>query len=336
MMESNSSSSPHPSHPSHPSHLESNHLYHPRTISIEQMRKFQKKVPVPIKLSIPNITLQHDNPTKKEYVKPDETIQTAIRPYFNYVSNDNICKIIEQLRAKIMEKAKSEESIEKIAEEVLECIMVSELNIANYMKILNSICSIGLEVEKTLKKIIIGHCFLDKCRNKIYSLIDDKYIEKLAQFLMDPEIEDEHNIKRDKINNLLTVICCLYSQRNIPTANIKVTSIQIYQLLNHILNTYAKLQKKIILLGDPNDGKCTNEDEWLLFTKMATLYAEQLYVCFSSKIKEFEADPSEIPQKKEGEKTNVFFLRDLVKRFKLEVVPTLTEEYLRMKCSNLF
>jgi hypothetical protein len=69
---------------------------------------------------------------------------------------------------------------------------------------------------------------------------------------------------------------------------------------------------------------------------MANLYSEILYTFIQREGKEFLTDPDEVkPKPNLTEEIVGKRMNTLVVRFKEEIVPTLTEEYMKVKCQDL-
>ncbi|AYV85834.1 MAG: hypothetical protein Satyrvirus49_3, partial [Satyrvirus sp.] len=93
-----------------------------------------------------------------------------------------------------------------------------------------------------------------------FSCINEKNIRSLAQLDQDDNDDlDKYNREREKIINLITVICCLYEQRS--TQKLKLIATPVYVILNTILNFYNQIQEKMKNLGNPyEDEDCKNEE----------------------------------------------------------------------------
>lgn len=313
----------------------------PKKISVSRLMSFRNYVVKPVDgLNIPHITVPSHLISKKRITEVGDNLSVDIRLLFNSLNADNLEKIKEELRTVIISKAKSEEMIKESAREILENFIIGEKNIKNYMHLLNAVslaCVLIPESSNNTKSVLvnntkvavsltIGNFFLNNCKDMIFNFISEKYIRSLASLDQDDNDQlDEYNRKREKTSNLIITICCLYDQRH--SANTKLTAIHLYPLMNSILNIYNKLQNSMINLGNPYDDQgCTDEDEYEILRKMCNLYAEQLYLFMSKNGNDFINDKDVI----KGQT-----LADLVKRYKTEVVPTLTEAYLISRCSAL-
>lgn len=307
----------------------------PKTISIDVLRSYRDKPVKPIDgfTAISNITVPEHLRGKKRPTESADNLVINIRQLFNSLSRDNLPQIKEQLRTVILEKAKTSQMIEDVAEEILQNFIISEQNISNYMHLLNAIslaCVLISQSGNSEKKNVsttIGNFFLRKCKNLIFSLISEENIKRIAQ--LDPYDEDEldeFNREKDKIINLIITICYLYEQRN--TANhIKLTANHLHPLMITIFTAYRKNQERMAELGNPYNGEdCADESEYDNLRKVCTIYAEQLYTFISKQGESFNSDETLIKDQK---------MKDLVDLFRNSVVPTLTEEYLISKCQSM-
>ena len=306
-------------------------IYTPKVISIARLLSYKNEKVKPIDgLNIPNITVPPHLVSKKRSTEAEDKLVINIRQLFNSLTSDNISLVKEQLRNIIIEKAKTSDMIGEIAEEILLNFLVSEQNIKNYMHLLNAISSVCLLLETapgSSGKVspTIGNFFLNNCRNMIFDSITDAKIRSLAQLdQFDPDDLDKYTKEREKISNLIVTLCYLYDQRN--TGNIKLTATQLYPVLTTILDNYNKLRKNMTQLGDPDDDECLDEDEYEILRKMCTIYAEQIYTFMVRSSKDYYEDKTVI---------NGNTLENLVKRFKSEVIPTLTEAFLISKCEEM-
>ena len=324
----------------------------PETISVQQLISLRDQRVTPIDgLNIPNITVPPHLVGKRRPTEVRDSLVINIRQLFNSLTTDNITKVKQQLRDTIVQNAKTEQDIDEIAEEILSNFIISEVNIKNYMHLLNAIspCCIlitskgekGAEPNETgevLRTPTIGNLFLRKCKDMMSGYVDEeKDIRKIGCLseinirslaildLEDTDQLDAYNREREKIINLIITVCHLYDQRH--TTNIRLSSVQIYSLMYTILEYYQRAHAKMKELGDPNEVDCTDEDEYEVLRKMCTLYAEQLYTFIQRERAEFIKD-NHNPIKGQT-------LKDLVDRFHTEIVATLTEAYLVSKCNEL-
>jgi len=303
-------------------------------ISVQQLLALKDSKVQPIDgLSIPNITVPPHLISRKRTTEACDTLSINIRQLFNSLTVDNISKVKEQLR-NIIIKAQNIEMIEEIAQEILSNFVISEQNIKNYMHLLNSVSAACVLIPCKQETIgqntgsvspTIGNCFLKKCRDMIFNSIQEANIRSIAELDQDDMDElDKYNRQREKINNLVTTICYLYEQRY--TSNIKLTSMHLCPLLNTIMTSYKKNQDKMKEMGNPNIEDCTDENEYEILRKMCTLYAEQLYIFMNREAREFVKD---------AEITKGQTLKNMIDRFKTEVIPTLTEEFIISKCDSI-
>lgn len=308
-------------------------------ITVQSLLSLRNSKVRPIEgLVIPNITVPPHLESKKRIGEENSGISVNIRQLFNSLTAHNIPKCIEQL-LNIIIKAQTVEMIEEVAQEMLNNFIKSEQNIKNYIHLLNSVSSSCIFIPskkdntqshnsgvsgKQRISPTIGNCFLTKCRDMIFSFVDASNIRKLAEMDQDDVDElDEYNRRREQINNLITTICYLYEQRHSP--NINLSSLQLYPLISGILAHYQNNLSKMKELGDPYED-CSDEEEYEILRKMCILYAEQLCVFMTREAKNFAKDKDIV----RGQ-----YMSHLIERFKSEVVPTLTEQYLVYKCQSI-
>ena len=280
-------------------------------------------------LNIPKVIIPPDLVKKRRPVSKD-TITTYIRQLLNSITVHNVEQAKRQLLVDINEKVESENSLDEIASELLSSFIVSDTNIGNYMQILNVIYKATIRVtNKTTGEIslskTIGNLFLDKCRQLIFKNISEGNILYLAKKNLDDDEElDLYNKERDKILNLIIVLCHLYRQRN--TQFVKLTATHIYAVIDKILRNHMINQEQMVLLGDPYEGECIDEERYEYCRRMCVLYSEQLYVFFYNEGKTFKCDETNIKGST---------LSDLITKFYLDVVPNLSEAHMQSKCRML-
>lgn len=313
------------------------HTITPDRISVEQLLSWRNSKVKPIDgINIPNITVPVHLVSKKRPTEAADNIIIKIRQLFNSLTADNVSEIREQLRVIVHAKAHKVKILEDIAVEILQNFIVSEQNIKNYMQLLNAIWNASVLIsndpadEKNASPPI-GNFFLTNCRTLIFDLISKENIKRLAEMDLEDSVQlDLYNRERDKIINLIVTICCLYDQRK--TVLIKLNANHVYSVIKHILDIYAKLNERMVELGNPYEEDCKDEEEYEILRKMCSLYAEQLYTFMYREGKEFIADKTVI---KDRNTQTDQFMESLVERFKKEIVPTLSESYLVSKCQCL-
>ena len=319
--------------------------HEPLTISIKELLSYKNRSVKPIDgLNIPNITVPSHLVSKKRITEADNKLVIDIRQLFNSLTSENISLVKDKLRDAIIEKAKTNEMIKEIAEEILLNFLVSEQHIKNYIHLLNAISPMCVLMEtnnstgnqlgasckidcKTIPPQTIGNFFLNNCKNMIFDNISEKTIRSIAEFDLDNSDElDEYTKKREQIENLIITLCFLYDQRD--TNNIKLKAVQLYGVLNIIFDNYKKNYDTMMKLGDPDDPDkdCENEEEYDILKKMCTIYASQLYTFMARSGNDFMSDKTII---------NGCTMADLVIKFQTEVIPTLTDSFLVSKCEEM-
>lgn len=308
--------------------------YTPQKISVQTLLKLRDQKTKPIDaLVIPNITVPPHLVSKKRATETNNSLSVNIRQLFNSLTKENIALVKEKFRQVIVADTQSVEKLKEIANEILENFIISEMNIENYMHLLNSVSTACVLIAPSGtdsgpgKNVSppLGNFFLQTCRDMIFEKIGEKNIRSLAELDQDDSDQlDKYTREREKIINLIITICCLYEQRH--TAHVKLTAIQLYFLMNTIFTYHSQLQEKMKELGDPYESDCSNEEEYEICRKMCNLYAEQLYTFMSKKAREFSKDPELVKGQTLGE---------LVNLFKTKIVPTITEEFLISKCQDI-
>ncbi|MEM3063644.1 MAG: hypothetical protein QW303_08925, partial [Nitrososphaerota archaeon] len=286
----------------------------PSKIYVKQFLAWKNQKVKPIDgINIPNISVPPHLAGKKRPTETVNTITITIRHIFNSLTSDNISDVREKLRTVIYTQVKNVEMLSEVADEIFQNFIVSEQNIKNYMCLLNAVWNASILVQDSSGKNVsptIGNFFLNKCKKMIFDFIGEENVRRIASLNIDDNDElDIYNRERDKIINLIITICYLYEQRK--TTLIKVTAVQVFSVMEKILNTYKKLQAKMKELGNPyNDEDCVDENEYEILRKMCTLYAEQIYTFLVREGKEFIVDTTSI---------NGQTLKNLVERFRDEV-----------------
>lgn len=306
----------------------------PNKISVNQLISWKNKSVKPIDgLLIPNITIPAHLLSKKRSTEVVDSLIINIRQLFNSLTTENILHVKQQLKDTIFEKAKTSQTIMDIANEILSNFLINEVNIKNYMHLLNAISPACILITNTdnndqSKNVspTVGNMFLRNCGDLIYKYLHMDNIRTLALLNQDDIDEfDKYNREREKIINLIITIYCLYEQRHTP--HIKLTAMQLIPLIRIILTNYQTLQNKMKELGNPYEEDCVDEEEYEVCNKMCAIYAEQIYEFINHGLAEFRKDTT----KTEMEET----LMTLVERFRTEVVATLNQAYLISKCNDL-
>lgn len=308
-------------------------------------------------LTIPNITVPPNLTARRKTQAPD-SISILIRPLFNGVTRENVQQLCAALRQIVIEKAHSVELLDEVAEEILQNFIIDDKKIDLCLLLLNSVfnATVLLQTDKSdrmegttrtsrpdksnnhdensdVRQMSdpIGRRFIYKCKVMVFDCINKNNIAKLAKCDLDNMIEkDLYNRERDKIFNLILILCTLYDQKDKP-ATIRLTGIPLYTVIRYILDNHADIQNQMNELGDPYKGECSNEEEYEYLRRMSNLYAEQLCIFFDREGKNFRLDKTAIPCKS-GKST---LLAELIERFQITVFPFITEAYISSKYDHL-
>lgn len=294
-----------------------------KTISIQEFLNYMNQPVVPIEgLNIPNITVPAHLVSKKRETQASDTISVNIRFLFTSLTAENLPQVKEELHRVICEKVKNAKMLEEVAHEIVDNFVKRGQNIKNYMHLLNMVSRQCLTLSDENTTQTIGYYFLEKCRDMITVFISEDNIKKLAQMdQYDDDDLDAFNREREKINNLITTICCLYEQRH--TSNIKLTAYQLYPLINnHILEKHSKY---LNLIKDLDEF----DDDYQIYGKICNIYAEQIYVFLLNVGEDFLKDePIQVKEK-------TYKMKDIVEKFKTNILPNITESFLVSICNNL-
>lgn len=319
----------------------------PKTIPVEYFMEHRSDKVKPIQgLTIPNIIFPKELSNKRSTEVSDTLVNYVIR-LRNTMTSENIPIIKEKLRESIMEKANSEEDLRDVAQVLLDTFLIGGTNISNCMHLLNAVYRAQFNtskqndnaVEKTtsttpVKIHSIGFFFLDKCRNKIFEYISADNIRKIASLNKDDVDElDEYHRQRDNIFNLIETVCYLYEQRK--SDNIKLSARQLIPLMGQIYNSYMTASKRAKELGNPYEGEdCEDETEYEILSEMSSIYALLLCSFIKREYKEFMEDLEEVSIVIGGQKTNCQ-LKKIIELFKVDVIPTLTNDGVRTMCKDI-
>ena len=309
--------------------------HRPRKISVAQILAYRARSKIeghkpyqPANFQkVPNITIPEAFVAKNDRLGNIDPIVAKIRELFNALTVDNINVIESQLKEAIRNIASNHHSADVIANEILANIVVSERNIVNYLRILNSIKEIKITcpVTKTISNTI-GNCFLNACRLMITEVTKLANVEKLAN--LDPYDEDDIDIlnsEREKFHNLILTICELYSWRKKP-GYINLTANHIYAPIHRIISSHGMVMKKMQELGDPEESECYDEERYEVYSRMCSLYTEQLYTFMNKSGADFIRDPTQTSSGK---------LDMHVKTFRESIIPTIKQNWLLIKCNSI-
>lgn len=298
-------------------------------INIEDLKRFINATTKPIDGPlIPNVTYPPHMVGKQRSTQVEETIQLSIRKLFNSLTTDNFDLIKEELLKIIKNRIKNGQDIQNIAEEFVENFIISETNIPNFMKLLNCVYNVAVCTgvnDTTGEKIhskTIGAYFISKCRERIITASSLSIVNSLAKLDQDDMDQlDTYNREREKIINLIITLCELYGQR--MQNLIRLTATHLYPFINSIIDKHNNIILEMKELGNPLEEDCKDEDQYQLLSLSADLYAEQLYTFISRKGSDFLKDTTVI---------NGVNMGHLVKRFREEVEPNISVNYLVQKC----
>lgn len=333
-----------------------NCMYRPKKITIKQLDTFRNARVMPVDgINIANILVPVHLVNKKRVTETDDTISVHIRHLFNCLTKDNMAQSREQLKHIIATRASSARSLEDAAKEMLMNFIINEINIENYVQLLNSVYTTCVESsvdpntgEKKLSDTL-GNYFLNICRSMIIPAVSEPNVRKLALLdQYDEEQLDTYSRETDKIINLVITICHFYGQRN--TNLMKLHSQHMYVLVNNVMNMYCNTTREIKKLNKDDDEYDT---ELEILTKMNVLYAEIIYTFMQRKGEDFKTD--EVPLfvnaaaaagaaagaatgaaiGSASEREQKICVKNLVDKFKNTICPSLTEKYLISKCHEL-
>lgn len=314
--------------------------FHPKQINVKQLMEWKLQSVKPINgINIPNLTIPPHLVSKKRLTEADDKLVINIRHLFNSLSSENIPIVKQQLHDIIVEKTNTNELIRDVAHEILLNFLVSDLNIKNFMHLLNAVSPICIVTDPSnpnSEKIpnTIGNNFLRECAHTIYESINEKKVRYLAELDQeDPNELDLYSKEREKIGNLIVTICFLYEQRDTP--NIKIRAIQIYPIISSMFDTYNKNLAFMEKLGNPEEDSCEDDDEYEILRKMCSIYGEFMCLFMLRSGKDYMIDTTVIARKNNSA-SNISSgsntLADLVHYFKSVIVPSFTETYLIAKC----
>lgn len=261
----------------------------------------------PIKgLRIPNISIpDHLKDIKKT------NIDIEVRILFNCLSKNNIEEMSKKL-VSVTEKAKDANDIELITKEIFASFLVSKDRVEDCMPLLNAAdyACVLLKGSKTTQRI--GNIFIEQCRKAITDKIKLDNIKKLALYnTTKVDEEDEYNKEREIITCIIFTLCLLYEQKN--TTMIKLMADHLIPLISVIQDNFFRCLERVVGKDD-------------IPSRMACLYVEQLYLFFSRLGKTFLQDDKTV---------NGVKLADLVNRFREEIVPAISRESLRYRCTSI-
>jgi hypothetical protein len=315
----------------------------PPKIPIEKLLHYFRNMEVkpPEGINIPGITITSQLASKKRSTEAPDTIMVNIRKLFNRLTTENVPEIIAELKkivylkvSTVSDKDQAIKLIEDIAEEMLQLFIIDGKNIPGYMHLLNAIHNntTVLAQEKT-----IGHYFLDKCRLMIISLTSRENIEKLAKLAVnmdDINDRDSYRKQQEKVTNLITLLCHMYKQRN--TTNIKLTASHLFHVVKRLLDFCQTLQNELNQLNMDDDDDFELSE---IYIKMCSIYSEHLFTFMLIEGIAFAKDPTvvavRIKEANDEIKTSHMVMSDLINRFKQEIVPKLTEPFLKSKIQML-
>lgn len=302
----------------------------PTEITVEQILEFRKYVAKPIpNFIIPGIYIPPHLEEKTITFENLNTYIATIRKIMNTITDTTCPASIKKIEKIITENFRTSKDVESVAVEILENFLVSDRCLDLFMRILNTVSPYCVVIDKVEKKTTkkIGEYFLSHCRSKIFGMINIDVVRELCLLDQDDiDQQDKYGKDMERTFNMINLLCELYSQRN--TNNINVRAPQIGSAIHHIITVYRNLQNKLKELGDPYEGECQDEEEYMLVTRMCTVYGDLLYGFMNKQIASFMSDQNVI-------NPDIGKLCNLVEIFKTEIIPSLTESYLISKCNDL-
>jgi hypothetical protein len=284
-------------------------------------------------------------------ISTSESVISDIRKIFNIVTSNNVDSIKDGLRELITGHLvrtvpdEVEKEMNNISLEILNSFIVYESNINIYLQMLNNIYTITINNinENTGVPVQlgpIGKFFLENCRLLMNKHMSEEYVKNIIT--MDQENEDEldlMNKEKNKIFNLITTICALFSKRAIKS-HIKISVEVIYRIVSFLIQKYIEINDKMNKLGNLYAGEpCSDEFEFECLYNMRAFYTEQILAFIKTEYQAFMNDPTAVTGKRQVDGKLIIFeekLSDLVQRFKTIILPNISESHIKMKCKEIF
>jgi hypothetical protein len=284
--------------------------------------------------NIPGINIPQHMRGKKRTTEVDDIIRNNVRKIFNTIALDNIQSCKDELKKIVKTKVKNLELLTDVAREILENFLTNKNSTEIYMHLLNNIDSESIQIKKAAEgevdKLenykILRDVLLDLCKAKFMEFISVEKIRSVSSLNRDDMDElDKYTRESERMCCLMKFFCSLYKQR--LSKNIHLTSKQMMFVINALLNNHKRIIDKMNSLGNPYEGECTNDDEYMACRLDCDLYTEMLCELFEQQGKQLNND-------KFIEKDQTT-LSSLINRFKTEVIPNLEEKYLVSKCNAI-
>ena len=294
------------------------------TIDFILTRKREGPVKPRDHFDIPNICIPEALAYKR--IESGNSLVIEVRSIFNSVNRDNIDQMKDKLKQVIVTRTKTVEDLNLIADEILHCMIDTDNNVDMFLPILNSVHSACIDESKEDKPALsqsLGSIFLGKCYAEFVKFSDIKEVERLATLSDDITDEfTEYNDTKAKMFNLIEVISKIYNQRKTPNV-MKLTSQRIHVVLSKLLDRHVECQDRIER-GEEAAEEATTDEE--ILEKMAHIYAEYIYT-FLKNSPSIATDTEIISPDSS--------LSKLISIYKTDVVPRMTQEYLRALVKEL-
>lgn len=289
----------------------------------------------PVNMGLPNINIPN-NLMPRRFGTNESQIKSKVRELLNTVTKDTINASTNKLRAIIDEESKERgknadvSMLKEIAQEFLDSFLVAGQRLNEYLHLLNSIHLIAIKesiIQDSKEKIIssktIGAYIIDFIKEKYMIMVDENNIRTMAMRNMDdPDEQDIFFKDEEKIINIITLICALYNQRDTTFIRLNITHIII--VFNKLLGFHSNAMKLLSELDEDDD-----EEEYDIRRRMASIYEKMMYTVLKTYSADMLKDTGSLPRSDaSGKVIDRIYMKDLINKFKTEVVPKICESYL--------